>query len=337
MIDKDFYKNLGPFTLNDLSLKLDGNLLGDKEKKVFDIGTLDIATESEISFFHNSRYKSAYENTNAGAVVVGKSFKKSDNIKNFIVVDDPYIGMAKIASIFYPECDYQNFYFDSNDLIGNLDKSIKCSKDVFIHKNAKIGKNCSIGSFVKIGPGVIIGENCTIGDNVSIYYSIISKNVKIYQGVKVGCEGFGFIAKENFFKKIPQLGRVLIEENCEIGCNSTIDRGSIGDTIISKNTMIDNLVHIAHNVKIGENSIIAAMTGISGSTEIGKNVMIGGQAGISGHLKIGNNVKIAAKSGIMKNIPDNSNVGGYPAENIIDWHRATLLLRKQINDKKKRT
>ena len=337
MIDKDFYKNLGPFTLYDLSLKLDGSLFGDKEKKIFDVAPLDTATETEISFFHNSRYKQDLQNTAAGAVIVSKSFKKLENIKNFIVVDDPYVGMAKIASSFYPQCEYQDFYFDSSDLKRDLDKSVKCSKDVFIHNTANIGKNCSIGSFVKIGPGVTIGENCIIGDNVDIYFSKISENVKIYQGVKVGGEGFGFIAKKNFFKKIPQLGRVIIEKNCEIGCNSTIDRGSIGDTVISKNTMIDNLVHIAHNVKIGENSIIAAMTGISGSTEIGKNVMIGGQVGISGHVKIGNNVKIAAKSGIMKDIPDNSNVGGYPAENIIDWHRSTLLLRKQLNDKKKRT
>jgi len=207
-------------------------------------------------------------------------------------------------------------------------KPIKCSKKAFIHKSCSIGKNCEIGSFVKIGPGVSIGDNCLIGDNVSIYYSKISNNVKLYQGVKIGGEGFGFIAKKDFFKKIPQLGRVIIKENVEIGCNSTVDRGSIGDTVISKNTMIDNLVHIAHNVKIGENSIIAAMTGISGSTEIGKNAMIGGQVGISGHVKIGDNVKIAAKSGIMKDIPSNSNIGGYPAENIIDWHRGTIFLRK---------
>ena len=245
-----------------------------------------------------------------------------------MIVEDPYIAMAKVASIFYPECEYQSFYFDDNELMNLSNKPIKCSKKVFIHKSCSIGKNCEIGSFVKIGPGVSIGDNCLIGDNVSIYYSKISNNVKLYQGVKIGGEGFGFIAKKDFFKKIPQLGRVIIKENVEIGCNSTVDRGSIGDTVISKNTMIDNLVHIAHNVKIGENSIIAAMTGISGSTEIGKNAMIGGQVGISGHVKIGDNVKIAAKSGIMKDIPSNSNIGGYPAENIIDWHRGTIFLRK---------
>ena len=138
-----------------------------------------------------------------------------------------------------------------------------------------------------------------------------------------------FVPGKNGIKKVPQLGRVIIKENVEIGCNSTIDRGSIGDTVLSENVMIDNLVHIAHNVKIGKNTIIAAMTGISGSTEIGDNVLIGGQVGISGHLKIGDNVKIAAKSGVMKDIPNNSSVGGYPALNIIDWHRSTLMSRKK--------
>jgi UDP-3-O-[3-hydroxymyristoyl] glucosamine N-acyltransferase len=231
--------------------------------------------------------------------------------------------MAQIASIFYPDCEYPNFSFSNS----KNNKSI--SEDCFIHEDSKIGNNCIIGSFVKIGPGVKIGSNCIIGDNVSIYYSIISDNVKIYNGVKIGGEGFGFISDNTYFKKIPQLGRVIIEENVEIGSNSTVDRGSIGDTIISKNVMIDNLVHVAHNVKIGKNTIIAAMTGISGSCEIGSNSMIGGQVGISGHLKIGNNVKIAAKSGVMKDIPDNSSVGGYPAFNIIDWHRSTILNNKK--------
>ena len=314
MIDKDFYKNFGPFSLSELALKIDAELHGDKNKKVLDIASLDDAGSSEISFYHNSKYKNDLEKTKAGVIVVGKSCDiKSE--KNYLIVEDPYVAMAKIASIFYPNCEYQNFYFDHNESKNLLDESVKCSKNVYIHKDSKIGKNCQIGSFVKIGPGVSIGDNCLIGDNVSIYYAKLSNNVKLYQGVKIGGEGFGFIAKKDFFKKIPQLGRVIISENVEIGCNSTVDRGSIGDTVISKNTMIDNLVHIAHNVKIGENCIIAAMTGISGSTEIGKNAMIGGQVGISGHVKIGDNVKIAAKSGIMKDIPNNSNIGGYPAEN----------------------
>ena len=172
---------------------------------------------------------------------------------------------------------------------------------------------------------MILGDNCLIGDNVSIYFSKISDNVKIYQGAKIGGEGFGFAIHKKGFKKIPQLGRVIIDKNVEIGCNSTIDRGSIGDTVIGENSMIDNIVHLGHNVKIGKNCIIAAMTGISGSSTLGDNVLVGGQVGISGHIRIGNNVKIAAKSGVMKNIDDNNSVGGYPAENIIDWHRGTIL------------
>ena len=327
MIDRDFYKNFGPFSLNELALKIDAKIEGDKNKIIFDIASLSGANDKEVSFYHSSKYKDDFNKTKAGVIVVNNKCKINTK-KNYLIVEDPYIAMAKVASIFYPECEYQSFYFDDSELMDLSNKPIKCSKNAFIHKSCSIGKNCEIGSFVKIGPGVSIGENCLIGDNVSIYYSKISSNVKIYQGVKIGGEGFGFIAKKDFFKKIPQLGRVIIKENVEIGCNSTIDRGSIGDTVISKNTMIDNLVHIAHNVKIGENSIIAAMTGISGSTEIGKNAMIGGQVGISGHVKIGDNVKIAAKSGIMKDISSNSNIGGYPAENIIDWHRGTIFLRK---------
>ena len=188
--------------------------------------------------------------------------------------------------------------------------------------------NCEIGNNSVIGPGVVIGDNCLIGDNVSIYFSIIGDNAKIYQGVRLGSEGFGFIMKGNSFKKIPQLGRVVIGNHVEVGSNTTIDRGSIGDTIVGNYTMIDNIVHLGHNVKIGERCIIAAMTGISGSTSIGNNVIIGGQVGISGHLSIGNNVKIAAKTGVMKNIDDNSVIAGYPSEKISDWHRNTVILKK---------
>ena len=244
--------------------------------------------------------------------------------------------MAKVATLFYPEADYPKFSFDIKDCIKGLSKSVKLSSNVFIHKTASIGDNCEIGCNSIIGPGVKIGENCLIGDNVSIYFSIIGENVKIYQGVKIGSEGFGFIMNENSFKKIPQLGRVIIGNNVEIGANSTIDRGSIGDTEINDYCMIDNIVHLGHNVKLGQKCVIAAMTGISGSTTIGNNVMIGGQVGISGHLKIGNNVKIAAKTGIMKNIDDNEVIAGYPSEKIFDWHRNTIILKNlRQNDKKK--
>ena len=324
MIDKCFYNNVGPFTLSDIAAKTNLKFSGDPNFKIEDIATLELASPNELSFFHKNKYREQLSKSKAGVVIIKKEEEKNINNKtNLLFSDDPYLSMAQTASIFYPDCEYPNFSFPYS----KSNKSF--SENQFIHVDSQIGDNCVIGSFVKIGPGVKIGSNCIIGDNVSIYYSIISDNVKVYNGVRIGSEGFGFISSKTIFKKIPQLGRVIIEENVEIGCNSTVDRGSIGDTIISKNVMIDNLVHVGHNVKIGENTIIAAMTGISGSCEIGNNSMIGGQVGISGHLKIGNNVKIAAKSGVMKNIPDNTSVGGYPAVNIIDWHRSTVLNKKK--------
>lgn len=333
MIDKDFYKNSGPFTLLELSRFLKCDCVGDKKKKIFDISTLDLAKEDELSFFSNSKYKGSLERTKAGALIINSKFAKGR--ENCLITDNPHYAMAKVASLMYPNSDYPNFCFGKNDLKKNMDKSIKVSPNSFIHHSSKIGNKCNIGSNVVIGPGVKIGKNCIIGDNVSIYFSKISDNVKIYQGVRIGGEGFGFTIQKKSFKKIPQLGRVIIKESVEIGCNTTIDRGSIGDTIIGEESMIDNMVHIGHNVIIGNRCIIAAMTGISGSSKIGDNVMIGGQVGISGHITVGRNVKIAAKSGVMKDIPDNSSVGGFPAENILDWHRSTILIKKKLKNEKK--
>ncbi len=334
MVDKTFYNNAGPFTLRKICEFLDSKFIGNEEKMIFDIAPVYDADKNEICFI-TGKYKDIYNKSNAGAFIIKDSIKLK-NERNIIFSKNPHFDMAKVASLFYPEADYPKFSFSSNDCARNLNKSIKLSYNAFIHKTASIGNNCEIGCNSIIGPGVTIGENCLIGDNVSIYFSIIGQNVKIYQGVKIGSEGFGFIMNENSFKKIPQLGRVIIGNNVEIGANSTIDRGSIGDTEIKDYCMIDNIVHLGHNVKLGQKCVIAAMTGISGSTTIGNNVMIGGQVGVSGHLKIGNNVKIAAKTGIMKDIEDNEVIAGYPSEKIFDWHRNTIILKKlRKNEKKK--
>ncbi|MEE2694756.1 MAG: UDP-3-O-(3-hydroxymyristoyl)glucosamine N-acyltransferase [Pseudomonadota bacterium] len=334
MVDKKFYNNKGPFTLKKLSEYLGCKFSGDSKKIINDLATIEHANKDEICFFSNKKYTNFYEKSDAGVFVVSKGFK-IDEKRNYLFSDNPTFDMAKLALLYYPESEYPFFSFQKDDETTNLDKSIKISNNCFIHKTAKIDKNCQIGFNTVIGPGVCLGKNCLVGDNVSIYYSIIGKNVKIYQGAKLGSEGFGFLMKKNSFKKIPQLGRVIIKDNVEIGANSTIDRGSIGDTVIGEYTMIDNIVHLAHNVRIGNNCIIAAMTGVAGSTVIGNNVVTGGQVGISGHLNIGNNVKIAAKTGILKDIEDNSVIGGYPSENILDWHRNTIILKKLRKNEKK--
>ena len=239
MIDKNFYKNKGPFPLSYLISQLDLDCIGNKEFLISDIAPLDSAGPNEITFFHDKRYENQFKKTRAGAIIIDKKFfTKSDLNKNYILSDSPYFTMAIVASIFYPGFDYPNFFHNEDERIKNIDSTNNISSNSFIHKDSIIGKNCVIGSFVKIGPGVKIGDNCVIGDNVNIYFSLISDNVKIYNGAKIGGEGFGFVPGKNAIKKVPQLGRVIIKKNSEIGCNATIDRGSIGDTIIETAGML---------------------------------------------------------------------------------------------------
>ena len=195
-------------------------------------------------------------------------------------------------------------------------KNVKFGLNVLLGENVKIGKNSKIGHNTIIESNVKIGTNCNIGSNVIIKKTIIGNNVSILDGAIIGKKGFGFFPKQNNNVKYPHIGIVIIGNNVEIGCNNTIDRGSLSNTIIGDNSYLDNQVHIAHNVKIGKNCIITAQVGFAGSSTTGNNVMIGGQAGISGHLKIGNNVKIGGGSGVIKNIPDNTKVMGYPAKDI---------------------
>ena len=185
-----------------------------------------------------------------------------------------------------------------------------------IRDSVSIGLNCLIGHNTIIEKNVSIGNNCSIGSNTIIRNSLVKDNVKILDNCVIGKHGFGFFPINNKNLRYPHIGAVIIEDNCEIGCGNIIDRGSMSNTIIGKNTYLDNQIHIAHNVKIDENAIIAGQVGIAGSSILGKNVRIGGQAGISGHLKIGDNVEIAGGSGVIKNISSNSKVMGYPAKNI---------------------
>ena len=296
MIDKCFYNNVGPFTLSDIASKLNLEFLGDPDFIIQDIATLDKASPDEISFFHTNKYRVQLNNTRAGAVILKKDEQKKINLKkNFLLSDNPYLTMASIASILYPDCEYPNFSFS------NSKRNTSISENSFIHEDSKIGKNCVIGS------------------EIVIKNSIIGENVVIQDGCKLGQKGFGFIPLKNENLKFPHIGKVLIMDNVEIASNCTIDRGSVDDTVIGKNTYLDNQVHLAHNVKIGENCMIAGQVGFAGSSTIGDNVSIGGQAGVSGHLKIGNNVKIGGGSGVVKDIEDNQIVMGYPAIPLKDF------------------
>tara|TARA_B100000963_G_scaffold342865_1_gene344138 strand:+ start:733 stop:1713 length:981 start_codon:yes stop_codon:yes gene_type:complete len=317
-----FFKNKGPFLANKLfnlaGVSCPQNL---KNKKIFDIKDLTSSSTKDITFFHSKKYENQAKNTKAMFCITTENLKDYlSNDCNKILVDNVLLNTAKITSLFYPDSINDNFDITVKEISKtSFNKKVKYGKNVLVGKNVKIGKNCLIGHNSIIEKNVIVGNNCSIGSNVIIRNSILKNNVSILDGCVIGKKGFGFFPDNKKNYRYPQIGIVLIEDNCEIGCGSTIDRGSISNTIIGKNTFLDNQIHIAHNVKIGNNCIIAGQVGFAGSSILGDNVMVGGQAGISGHLKIGNNIKIGGGSGVIKDIPDNSRVMGYPAKDLKEF------------------
>jgi UDP-3-O-[3-hydroxymyristoyl] glucosamine N-acyltransferase len=317
-----FFINQGPFQILNIFELLNINHTKNLDNQlIFDIKDLSTSTKNDITFFHSKKYKSIAKNTKASFCITTKNLKDDlpDNCIP-IIVDNVLISTSKITEKFYPNSvndDFDNNVIDIDKT--HLKNKVNFGKNVLIGNNVSIGSNCLIGHNTIIEQNVSIGSNCSIGSNVIIRNTLIKDYVKILDSCIIGKHGFGFFPNNNKNLRYPHIGIVLIEDNCEIGCGSTIDRGSMSNTVIGKNTFLDNQIHIAHNVKIGENSIIAGQVGIAGSSIIGNNVKIGGQAGISGHLKIGNNVEIAGGSGVIKDIPDNSKVMGYPAKNIRDF------------------
>jgi UDP-3-O-[3-hydroxymyristoyl] glucosamine N-acyltransferase len=278
------------------------------------ISPLNNAVKNDLTFFDTIKYKSLAKNTKANACITTEKLEKflpKNTLK--IIVDNVLLELALALKKMYPsaDIDYPDLSLKKASMKKN--NSVKYGNNVLIGKNVKIGSNSIIGSNTIIEHDVKIGKNCVIGSNVIIKNSILGDRVVIQDNSKIGQKGFGFIPMKNKNVKFPHIGMVIIADDVEIATGCTIDRGSIDNTLIGKNTFLDNQVHIAHNVKIGSNCMIAGQVGFAGSSTIGNNVSIGGQAGISGHLKIGNNVKIGGGSGVVKDIDDNKIVMGYPA------------------------
>ena len=317
-----FFKNSGPFKIEKL-LKLSGikNIEKFTKDKIYDVKDLSSASPKDLTFFHSKKYSSVASSTKAGYCLTLKNLSKylPTSCKK-IIVDNVLLSMANITKEFYPNSISDNFDATAKDISKTkFKKKVKYGKNVLLGDNVKIGKGCLIGHNTIIEKNVVIGSNCSIGSNVIIRNTIIKDNVNILDSCIIGKKGFGFFPNNKSNNRYPHIGIVIINENTEIGCGSTIDRGSLSNTVIGKNTYLDNQVHIAHNNKIGNNCIIAGQVGFAGSSSLGDNVMIGGQAGISGHLKIGNNVHIGGGSGVIKNISDNEKVMGYPAKNLREF------------------
>jgi len=323
------------FTVKQIASWIHGEIIGDPEAKINALSKIEEGKPGSLSFLANPKYNHYLYETEATAVIVNKTLEPEKEVKAIMIkVDDSYAAFAQLL----------NAYHEAREM-----KRTGISPLAFVHESAKLGENVYIGEYAYIGPDVKIGDNTKIfpqayiGDNVQLghdcrvypgvrilYDCVIGNECTIHAGAVIGADGFGFAPTNNEdYKKIAQIGNVIIEDRVEVGANTTIDRATMGSTIIRRGVKIDNLVQIAHNVEVGENTVIAAQTGISGSTKIGKNCMFGGQVGIAGHLEIANGVKLAATSGVASSIKKENDVQmGAPSFSHKSFLQSYVFFRK---------
>jgi len=333
LADERFYQKSGPYTLQDLAVFC-GATLGakvDPHQVIAGVAPLHKAGEGHISCFHNPKYVEQFKQTKATACLVSPEHAHHAP-KGLVILlsSKPYRAYGQIAALFYPPVKKESHISPQATIhsTAKVGKNCHISPFTVIGAHAKIGDGCEIGAHTVIEDGVELGKECWVASHVTISHAILGKRVVIKSGARIGQKGFGFHMDEEGHLNIPQLGRVVIGDDVEIGANTTIDRGSDADTIIGCGVRIDNLVQIAHNVQIGENSVIVAQAGLAGSTQLGRFVIVAGQVGIAGHLSIGDGVKIAAQSGVMRDIDKGETVAGSPCVPVRNWHRQTIALKK---------
>ena len=314
---------------------INGKLEGDPEVLVSNFGKIEEAKPGQLAFLANPKYEDFLYTTQASVILLNDSLQLREKIKATLIrVPDAYLAFAGLLSAYQ---DMVNQQLTGIQEPSYISKTALLGENIYLGAFAFVGNNVKIGNNVKVYPQVYIGDDVTIGDNtvifpgVKIYHRcVIGKQVTIHAGSVIGADGFGFAPQaDGSFKKVPQMGNVVIEDLVEIGSNATIDRATIGSTLIKSGAKLDNLIQIAHNVEIGSNTVIAAQSGVSGSTKIGKNVMVGGQVGIVGHIQIADGSKINAQSGVTKSLKTpNSAVTGSPAFDYTSSLRAQAAARK---------
>jgi UDP-3-O-[3-hydroxymyristoyl] glucosamine N-acyltransferase len=323
------------FSAEQIAGLINGEVQGNSSVEVDTLAKIEEGKPGALSFLANPKYEEYIYNTGSSICIVNNTFKPSQAIPEsltLIKVDDAYACFAKLLEV-YDTMNNQEPRIESPSFI---DETATVGEDLYLGAFSYIGAKSKIGDKVSIYPNVNIGTNVEVGEGTVIYAGatvyrdcVIGKNCIIHSGAVIGADGFGFAPNEKGeFQKIPQIGNVVLEDNVDIGANSTIDRATMGSTIIRKGAKIDNLVQIAHNVEIGQDTAIAAQTGIAGSTKVGRNTLMGGQVGLSGHLKIGDRVKIAAQSGIGGDVKDDTTMMGSPGFDAKDYKKSYLGFRR---------
>jgi UDP-3-O-[3-hydroxymyristoyl] glucosamine N-acyltransferase len=320
------------FTAEQIAGILNGEVVGNPNAEVSKLAKIEEGIPGSLTFLSNPKYQNYIYTTQATVTIVNKNFEPENPITTTLIkVDDPYQAFSKLLE-YYNQVKLMKSGIEQPSVIS---EGVTYGDDLYLGSFCYVGKNVKIGNNVKIYPNTFIGDNVVIGDNCVFFAGVrvyseteIGNNCVIHSGVIVASDGFGFAPHEDgTYSKIPQIGNVILEDDVEIGACTTIDRATMGSTIIRKGVKLDNQIQIAHNVEIGENTVIAAQTGIAGSTKIGKNCMIGGQVGVAGHITIGDNVRIQAQSGIGKSLKDGEVVQGSPAFTYGDFSKSYVHFR----------
>ncbi len=339
MADSRFFKKAGPFTLKELAERCECELGSgaDPDLVLEDVKGLDEAGSRDLTWAFIPSVRDSLKKSGAGACITSEKFVEyvPENMA-VLLSKDPHRSYGLAAQLFYPE-SVEAFissraYIDETAVIG---EGCRIEAGAFIGPHAELGKGCRIDANAVVGAGVKLGDGCIVGANASVSHCLAGNKVYIYPGARIGQDGFGFAMSVKGPVKVPQLGRVLIGDDVEIGANTTVDRGAMGDTEIGSGTRIDNLVQVAHNVKLGRCCVMVSQVGIAGSCEFGDFVVAAGQAGFAGHLKIGTGAQIGAQSGMMKDVPAGATVIGSPAMPHVDWMRLNVLQQKLIKETKK--
>lgn len=335
--DPRFFERAGPFTLAAVADAAQGEA-PPRRLMLSGVAPLQTATPEQVSFLDNRKYAPALAATCAGAVIVhAEMIAHVPDRAVAIVTPEPYVAWARVAALFHPLPPVRPGVH-SSAVIG-LGASVHPTAEIgplaVIGERSQIGPRCRVGPLAVIGPGVVLGADCRVGAHASLSHAIVGERVYVYPGARIGQEGFGFAISAEGFLSVPQLSRVILEDDVEIGANSTVDRGSLQDTVIGAGSRLDNLVQIGHNARLGRGCVIVAQAGVSGSTVLEDHVMVGPQAGLTGHLRIGRMARIGAQAGVMADVEAGAEVVGSPAQARRAFFREVAMLRRMARDSRR--